>query len=198
MAEKPLTTEAIALTEKKMDMSLDDIIKMSKKNTTKGKRPPRVSNKSRGFQNLVAPQGNSRVKKFMDSRSSIRQGVLAQRRTNFHANQFPLTTEVARKAAVAPIHNRIIKYKPRVVGPSVQRSAAGSTTNGKENELMKPRPQTLDALFANMKQQRMMNKQTVSGGGRGNSQRHRGRQLRQQRGRGGAPLNTGYRLGSFK
>ncbi|MQM06693.1 hypothetical protein Taro_039523, partial [Colocasia esculenta] len=111
MAEKLLTTEAIALTEKKMHMSLDDIIKMSKKNTFGGKRPPRLSNKSRGFQNIVASQKNSKVKKFMDSRSSIRQGVLAKRRTNFQANQFPLTIEVARKAAVTPIPNRVINYK---------------------------------------------------------------------------------------
>lgn len=68
-----------------------------------------------------------------------------------------------------------------------------------ENVPMKPRPQTLDALFADMKQQRMMNKQMVPGGGSVNSQRRRGRQLRQQRGRGGAPLNhAGYRQGSFK
>ncbi|RYR10410.1 hypothetical protein Ahy_B05g078866 [Arachis hypogaea] len=41
MAAKPLTTEAIALTEKKMDMTLDDIIKMSKnKKTRKQRRVP--------------------------------------------------------------------------------------------------------------------------------------------------------------
>lgn len=33
------------------------------------------------------------------------QGVLAQRRSNFKANQFPLANEVARKAAAVPIRN---------------------------------------------------------------------------------------------
>jgi hypothetical protein len=38
--EKPITTETVALTEKKMDMSLDEIIKMEKSNTNvnKGKK----------------------------------------------------------------------------------------------------------------------------------------------------------------
>lgn len=34
------------------------------------------------------------------------QGALAQRRSNFQGNQFPVTTEVARKAAVAPLRGR--------------------------------------------------------------------------------------------
>lgn len=42
MAAKPLTTEAIAFTEKKMDMALEDIIKMSKNTKTKAKKPRRV------------------------------------------------------------------------------------------------------------------------------------------------------------
>ncbi|CAA6671502.1 unnamed protein product [Spirodela intermedia] len=106
MAAKPLTTEAIALTEKKMDMSLDDIIKMSKKNSSNGKKPPRISNKSRGFSKPVAPQRNSsKAQRFTDSRVLVRQ-----KRTNFRSNQFPLTTEVARKAQVAPIRNRGVNW----------------------------------------------------------------------------------------
>lgn len=34
------------------------------------------------------------------------QGFLAQRRSNFQGNQFPLATEVARKAPAAPLRNR--------------------------------------------------------------------------------------------
>ena len=34
------------------------------------------------------------------------QGALAQRRSNFQGNQFPLATEAARKAAAAPLRNR--------------------------------------------------------------------------------------------
>jgi hypothetical protein len=32
------------------------------------------------------------------------QGELAKRRSNFQGNQFPLATEVARKAVAAPLH----------------------------------------------------------------------------------------------
>ncbi|XP_042448979.1 uncharacterized protein LOC122033895 [Zingiber officinale] len=99
MATKALTKEAIVMTEKKMNMSLDDIIKMSKKNSAKGKRPLRPLIKHQGFQNRNPSHGNTVLQGFMDSRSSIRQGVLAKRRSNFHGNQFPVITEVARKAA---------------------------------------------------------------------------------------------------
>lgn len=105
MAAKPLTTEAIALTEKKMDMSLDDIIKMSKNTTVKAKKQ-RVSNRNQKFMNNAAKDKSVKVQNFMNSRSSFRQGVLAQRRSNFQGNQFPLATEAARKAAVAPLNNR--------------------------------------------------------------------------------------------
>ncbi|KAG6481659.1 hypothetical protein ZIOFF_058277 [Zingiber officinale] len=71
MATKALTKEAIAMTEKKMNMSLDDIIKMSKKNSAKGKRPPRPPNRNPSHGNIVL-QG------FMDSRSSIRQEHLSK------------------------------------------------------------------------------------------------------------------------
>ncbi|KAL6530866.1 hypothetical protein OROGR_014726 [Orobanche gracilis] len=105
MAMKPLTSEAIALTEKKMDMTLDDIIKMSQ---THGMKPKtqRVSNKGQKFVNKVSQDNSLKVRRFMDTRSSIRQGALAQRRSNFQANQFPLATEAAKKAAVAPIRGR--------------------------------------------------------------------------------------------
>lgn len=42
MATKPLTTEAIALTEKKMDMALEDIIKMSKNPKSRGRKQRRI------------------------------------------------------------------------------------------------------------------------------------------------------------
>ncbi|RVX04203.1 hypothetical protein CK203_015690 [Vitis vinifera] len=105
MAAKPLTSEAIALTEKKMDMTLDDIIKMSKSTTVKDKKPRTVS-RSQKFLSGIAQDKSAKMRQFMDSRSSLRQGVLAQRRSNFQANQFPLANEVARKAAAVPIRNR--------------------------------------------------------------------------------------------
>ncbi|KAG6505927.1 hypothetical protein ZIOFF_031240 [Zingiber officinale] len=113
MAMKALTKEAIAMTEKKMNMSLDDIIKMSKKNAAKGKRPPRPPIKNQGFRNRNPSHGNTVLQGFMDSRSSIRQGVLAKRRSNFHGNQFPVITEVARKAAAVSAQNRMINQNGR-------------------------------------------------------------------------------------
>ncbi|KAM0005766.1 hypothetical protein Hdeb2414_s0198g00830371 [Helianthus debilis subsp. tardiflorus] len=109
------------MTEKKMDMSLDDIIKMSKNGAgaTKGKKQ-RIPNKNQKFSNNVVQDKSMRLRRFMDSRSSRRQGVLAQRRSNFQGNQFPLAAEAARKAAVAPIRNRnfngnqaATSYRPR-------------------------------------------------------------------------------------
>ncbi|KAL0331084.1 UNVERIFIED_CONTAM: hypothetical protein Sangu_1653900 [Sesamum angustifolium] len=167
MAAKPLTTEAIALTEKKMDMTLDDIIKMSKTNATKPKNQ-RVSNRGQKFVNNAAQDKFSKARRFMDTRSSLRQGALAQRRSNFQGNQFPLATEAARKAAVAPIRNRAFNLsrpfnvnKPRAGSSTVQKVAAngGGFAVKKQpqqaNVAPKQKPQTLDSLFANMKEQRM-------------------------------------------
>lgn len=36
----------------------------------------------------------------------VNQGVLAQRRSNFQGNRFPVATEAARRASVAPFRNR--------------------------------------------------------------------------------------------
>ncbi|KAG1367873.1 hypothetical protein COCNU_14G003410 [Cocos nucifera] len=167
MAAKPLTTEAIALTEKKMDMTLDDIIKMSKKNTSKGKRPLR------------------------------RPGVLAQRRSNFRGNEFPVTTEIARRAAAMPIRNRGVNWnRPRVAVASVQRKPAADSFGGKDKVVSKQRPQTLDALFANMKEQRMKatSQQTNNRNGRQTAPTFRA----QWRGRGGAaPRGAARRFGNY-
>uniref|UniRef100_A0A5B6ZYC6 Uncharacterized protein n=1 Tax=Davidia involucrata TaxID=16924 RepID=A0A5B6ZYC6_DAVIN len=151
MAAKPLTTETIALTEKKMD----------------------------------------KVRQFMDSRSSLRQAALAQRRSNFQGNQFPLATEAARKAVVAPIRNRAFNRsravnvnKLRVGAPPVQRKAANGGFAVKKPQQVKAvpkqRPQTLDSLFANMKEQRMRVLSQQNNGGRQNG----GGRQRQHWGRG--------------
>ncbi|XP_059662206.1 uncharacterized protein LOC132308203 [Cornus florida] len=190
MAAKPLTNEAIALTEKKMDMTLDDIIKMSKSTTNKDKKQ-RIPNKSAKFLNNAAQVKTAQLRQFMNSKSSLRQGALAQRRSNFQGNQFHLATEAARKAAVAPIRNRpfnrsraVDMIKPRVVGPPVQRRAANGGFAVKRSQqasmVLKQRPQTLDSLFANMKEQRMRVSAQHNNGGR---QTGGGRQ-RQQWGRG--------------
>ncbi|XP_024019446.1 uncharacterized protein LOC21411199 isoform X2 [Morus notabilis] len=121
MAAKPLTTEAIALTEKKMDMTLDDIIKMAKNNGTKAKKQQqrRAPNKGQSFLKTAVQEKSAKVRRYMDSRSSVRQGFLAQRRSNFQGNQFPLAAEAARKAANAAFrnrafpHNQMANWKPR-------------------------------------------------------------------------------------
>ncbi|XP_020256280.1 uncharacterized protein LOC109833132 [Asparagus officinalis] len=114
MAAKPLTTEAIALTEKKMDMALDDIIKMSNTTTAKEKKAPRRQINGQRFMDGVASRHTNRVQRFMGSRASIRQGVLAQARSNFHGNQFPLTTNAARRAALMPVRKMAVNWnKPR-------------------------------------------------------------------------------------
>ncbi|KAL6997994.1 hypothetical protein U1Q18_008118 [Sarracenia purpurea var. burkii] len=65
-----------------------------------------LQNKSQKTLNNVSQEKSSKIRRFLDSRSSLRQGVLAQKRSNFQGNQFPLATEAARKAAVVPIRNR--------------------------------------------------------------------------------------------
>ncbi|KAG8382124.1 hypothetical protein BUALT_Bualt05G0044100 [Buddleja alternifolia] len=185
MAAKPLTSKAIALTEKKMDMTLDDIIKMSKTNASKPKKQ-RVPNKGQKFINNV-PQDNSlKVRRFMDSRSSLRQGALAQRRSNFQGNQFPLATEAAKKAAVAPIGSRAFNRSkpfnvnnPRIGARTFPKHAGNGGFTMKKpvqqaNAGPKQKPQTLDSLFANMKEQRM---RVLSGQNNG-LRRNRGGQSR--------------------
>ncbi|XP_038679969.1 UAP56-interacting factor-like isoform X2 [Tripterygium wilfordii] len=169
MATKPVATEAIALTEKKMDMALDDIIKMSKNKGSKSNRQQRVPNKSqKNFKN-AAQQKSFKVQQYMDSRSSLRQGVLARRRSNFKGNQFPFAYEVAQKAAVGSLRGRPfnrravpVSNKARVGSFMVRRPAnsnvAPKPVEGKQQQGIsgaKQRPQTLDSLFANMKEQRM-------------------------------------------
>ncbi|XP_073306023.1 uncharacterized protein [Primulina huaijiensis] len=166
MAAKPISSETIALAEKKMDMTLDDIIKMSKTNDAKPKKQ-RVSNRNQKFANNATQDKSARLRKFMDTRSSLRQGALARRRSNFQGNQFPLATEAARKAAAVPLHNRGFNRnrtfnvnKPRVGAPPVKNvsNGGGFTVNKpahQANVVAKQRTQTLDSLFANMKEQRM-------------------------------------------
>ncbi|KAJ4977202.1 hypothetical protein NE237_002308 [Protea cynaroides] len=135
MAAKPLTSEAIARTEKKMDMTLDDIIKMSKKPDFK-------------FKNQRVPvKGCS---------CSVRARALGR--------------------------NRMVNWnKPRIGAPPAQWRVSERGFPGKLQQakvVTKQRPQTLDSLFANMKEQRM---RALSHSQQMNSQRTGGFQ---QRGRG--------------
>ncbi|GLT49058.1 hypothetical protein SLA2020_226410 [Shorea laevis] len=173
MASKPLTSEAIALTEKKMDMALDDIIKMSHNTSNKSKKQRRVPNKNQKSVNNGPKERALKVRRYMDTRSSLRQGFLARRRSSFQGNQFPLAAETAKKAAIAPIHvrayngSRVANFnKPRVGVPPVQRRSPNGHFAAKPQQrqqdeeqqgksVPKQKPQTLDSLFANMKEERM-------------------------------------------
>ncbi|GLT90762.1 hypothetical protein SLE2022_086800 [Rubroshorea leprosula] len=170
MAAKPLTSEAIAITEKKMDMTLDDIIKMSQSTSNKVKKQTRAPNKNQKYVNNAAKERALKVRRYMDSRSFLRQGFLARRRSNFQGNQFPLAVDAAQKAVVirARAYNgsRVAKFhKPRVQAPPVQRSSPNGGIAAKPHKqqdkeqlgksVPKQKPQTLDSLFANMKEERM-------------------------------------------
>ncbi|XP_056174309.1 uncharacterized protein LOC115675378 isoform X3 [Syzygium oleosum] len=167
MAAKPLMSDAIALTEKKMDMTLDEIIKMSKNPANKAKKFRPSQNKSqRSFRN-AAKEKSLRYRHFMDTRSSLRQGALARKRSNFQPNHFPLATEAARKAGVNPFGGRAfnrdrtaIANRPRAGGVVIQKRIANGAVAAKQKENesnagAKQRPKTLDSLFADLKEQRM-------------------------------------------
>ncbi|KAF8033374.1 hypothetical protein BT93_D2089 [Corymbia citriodora subsp. variegata] len=172
MAAKPLTSDAIALTEKKMDMTLDEIIKMSKNPANKAKNFRTsvsyfsLNKNQRNFRN-AAKEKSLRYRHFMDTRASLRQGALARKRSNFQPNHFPLATEAARKAGVHPFGGRAFN-RDRIA--NANRPRAGAVVNQKrfvngavaakqkENESnagAKQRPKTLDSLFADLKEQRM-------------------------------------------
>ncbi|CAL1386528.1 unnamed protein product [Linum trigynum] len=169
MATKPLTHEEIANTEKKLDMPLDDIIKMSKTSTAKPNKQRRAPNKNQRMFNNSAQEKALKVQKYMASRPFVRQGALAQRRSNFQGNHFPIAKDIAQKAAVAPLRNRPFERnlmsnpnKAREGSFMVRRGENGAFTAKPPqsqqqygNGGMKQRPQTLDAMFANMKEQRM-------------------------------------------
>ncbi|KAG2295448.1 hypothetical protein Bca52824_042117 [Brassica carinata] len=190
--EKPITTETVALTEKKMDMSLDAIIKMSKSNTTnvnKGKKL-RASNKKEKF-NGAAKNSTVKAQRYMDSRSDVRQGAFAKRRSNFQGNHFPVTTAVARNVASgAPIRGRPINAgrmantnQSRFITPPAQYGSAPRGFVAKQQQWEKIEqkqanggggqrqgPQTLDSRFANMKEERMrMRRFTEKGSNVGNN-----------------------------
>ncbi|XP_057817507.2 uncharacterized protein LOC131030633 [Cryptomeria japonica] len=209
----PLTADAIALTEKKMDMTLDDIIQMSKKTKPKT-RKQRTSNKSqRPFPNKYgARDGASKahVQQSVAARSSaLRQAKLAEMRSRNGNNQFPAVKEAARRIAVA----RSVQWNKRrnaQFSVPINRPLPMVSFANKVNGTVKQRPQTLDSLFANMKEQRL--RAQAQAGGRQNGVRqvggrqNGGRQVigRQNGGRpiggrqnGGRPTNFANKQTNF-
>lgn len=183
--EKPITTETVALTEKKMDMSLDAIIKMSKSNTNnnvnKGKKQ-RASNKKESF-NSAAKNSTVKAQRYMDSRSDVRQGAFAKRRSSFQGNHFPVTTTIAGKtASSAPLRGRpnnagrmANTNQSRFITPPAQYGSAPRGFVAKQREKIGEKqangggqrqgPQTLDSRFAYMKEERMKMKRFAEKGG---------------------------------
>ncbi|KAK7251419.1 hypothetical protein RIF29_34600 [Crotalaria pallida] len=173
MEGKPITTEAVAFTEKKMDMKLDDIVKMSK--NIEASKQKRIANKSHKSSNTVMQYKSSKVHRYTETKSSTRQDFLANRRSNFQGNQFPVAIEVAQKAVVAPLRyrfsnrNKVVSWNKARFHSSVSQRRAGSVGFAAKKSLPSPqqqqkeevnimpkqRPQTLDSLFANMEEQRM-------------------------------------------
>ncbi|KAJ0239640.1 Uncharacterized protein HA466_0232440 [Hirschfeldia incana] len=168
--ETPLVADLIALNEKKVAMALDDLIKMSKRNSkgNKGKRSRRGKNKNRNFSGAARNSNTSKEKHYVNSLSGVRQGAVAKRRSNFKGNQFPVASNVTRKAST-------------VISPSVRRRAisGGRMTSANQSRLLAPPVQnrslharskrhevepkvengggkwkTLDSRFAIMKEQR--------------------------------------------
>nr|KAJ0189886.1 hypothetical protein LSAT_V11C800416680 [Lactuca sativa] len=78
-----------------------------------------MQNKNHNFTNNDVEDKSMKLHCYMDTRSSLSQGVLSQRRSSFRGNQFPLVVEAARKA---PIRSRnfmrnqpMTSYRPRKV-----------------------------------------------------------------------------------
>lgn len=102
--EAQLVADPITLNEMKVAMALDDIIKLSKSNSkgNKGKRSRRAKKKNRNFNGAARNNNTSKEKHFVNSLSGVRQGAVAKRRSSLEGNQFPVATDVARKASTAP------------------------------------------------------------------------------------------------
>ncbi|XP_013604612.1 uncharacterized protein LOC106375996 [Brassica napus] len=167
--ETQLVADPIALNEKKVAMALDDLIKLSKRNTkgNKGRSSRRPKNKNRNF-NGAARNGNpSKEKHYVNSLSGVRQGAVEKRRSNFKGNQFPIATNVACKAAtVAPLRVRRRAFnagrmasanQSRLLAPPVQSRSRFITKRHEMDQKVENgggKWKTLDSRFAIMKEQR--------------------------------------------
>ncbi|KAL3694033.1 hypothetical protein R1sor_007684 [Riccia sorocarpa] len=93
-------------TEQKMDMTLDDIIKLGRKSNPRKRVPIKSQNRPRN------PSGNNSASKAALQRSvaarsaKIRQGKLAEARAQNGAGNLPATQAAAKRAFVAPVRTR--------------------------------------------------------------------------------------------
>ncbi|KAF8053204.1 hypothetical protein N665_1449s0008 [Sinapis alba] len=167
-----METDPIALNAKKVAMALDDIIKLSKRNSNgnKGKRSRRAKNKKRNFNGAARNKNTSKEKHHVNSLSGVRQGAVAKRRSNFKGNQFPVAANVARKASTVPplsVRRRAFSAgrmtsanQSRLFAPPVQSRSVHARFIAKRHEVEKKvengggKWKTLDSRFAIMKEQR--------------------------------------------
>ncbi|CAM6054571.1 unnamed protein product, partial [Sphagnum tenellum] len=144
-------------TEQKMAMSLDDIIKHTKKEKGKMQRAA-IKN---GNRKLNGPGAKAALQKSVASRSSsMRQGKLAQARSNNGAVSFPATQATSKKAFATPVNTRSRQFmnnrngagtlrRKAMTGPKQQVTTV--TQNSNLNQVQNQRPKTLDSLFASIR-----------------------------------------------
>eukprot|EP00252_Welwitschia_mirabilis_P000649 TRINITY_DN1062_c0_g1_i4.p1 TRINITY_DN1062_c0_g1~~TRINITY_DN1062_c0_g1_i4.p1 ORF type:complete len:194 (+),score=28.04 TRINITY_DN1062_c0_g1_i4:383-964(+) len=171
MGSLPQTTaDTIALTEKKMDMTLDDIIKMSQKNGKRERKQPQKKKCPWAFPSKKGAGdagAKSQLQRSVAARSSaLRQGKLAESRGRSGFRQFTTATEASKIAARTPIRTRPSRWMKRREGNMATQANCRLTvvTSGKAGAPLKQRPQTLDSLFANIREQRLMRTQGRMGG----------------------------------
>jgi hypothetical protein len=114
-------------TEQKMSMSLDDIIKHTKKEKGKMHRAA-IKN---GNRKLNGPGAKAALQKSVASRSSsMRQGKLAQARSNNGGVSFPATKAASKKAFAAPVNTRSRQFMNN--SEPGRRNAPGRRRNGQK------------------------------------------------------------------
>eukprot|EP00246_Nothoceros_aenigmaticus_P007085 TRINITY_DN206_c0_g1_i3.p1 TRINITY_DN206_c0_g1~~TRINITY_DN206_c0_g1_i3.p1 ORF type:complete len:250 (-),score=50.70 TRINITY_DN206_c0_g1_i3:757-1506(-) len=112
-------------TEKKMDMTLDDIIKLTKKNPVKKPRVPIRMNRNKNQNNVAA---KAALQRSVAARASaIRQGKIAEARARNGTASFPATQAAGRRAFTAPVASR---SKQWVRTSEVQRNQIGIRRGG--------------------------------------------------------------------
>ncbi|KAG2240356.1 hypothetical protein Bca4012_023257 [Brassica carinata] len=185
--ETQLVADPIALNEKKVAMALDDIIKLSKRNSNgrnsngnKSRSSRRAKNKNRNFNGAARNNNTSKEKHYVNSLSGVRQGAVAKRRSNFQGNQFAVATNVARKDATVPplsVHRRAFSAgrmtsanQSRLLAPPVQNRSVHARLIAKRHEVEQKEEngggkwKTLDSRFAIMKEQRKSNNKNNNNG----------------------------------
>ncbi|KAL2633694.1 hypothetical protein R1flu_005173 [Riccia fluitans] len=114
-------------TEQKMDMTLDDIIKLGRKSNPKKRVPIKSQNRPRNA-NGNNPAAKAALQRSVAARSAkIRQGKFAEARARNGAGNFPATQAAGKKAVVAPIRTRNRQWMSDGRRNSLHRAGQGSS-----------------------------------------------------------------------